>query len=96
MQEEISEDGDAARAIRIRRTAPEDGLPHFSLAKRFKQCRDVGSHGSLHTFSACEFFTFCSLSTSSSPSGVSEIPKCGSGRGAGPSIFIPSGLNLLP
>ena len=37
---------------------------------------------------------FCSLSTSNSPSAVREMPKCGSGRGAGPSILVPSDLEF--
>src|SRR5713226_7959854 len=96
VEEKIAENGQTAGAVGISWAAAKNGLPDFCLAEilqhRLKGCR----HLLPQTFRTCAGLMLCNLSTSSSPSAVSEIAKCGSGRGAGPSIFSPSALNLLP
>src|SRR6266699_1425004 len=44
VEEKIAEDGEAARAIRIRGAAAEDGLPDFGLAKILQSGMKSRSH----------------------------------------------------
>src|ERR1700687_112722 len=44
MEEKIAEDGEAARAIGVRRAAAKDGLPNFRFAKVLKRGMKSRSH----------------------------------------------------
>src|SRR5579859_1392151 len=96
MEEQVAKHRYAAGAVRICRPAPEDRLPNPGSPEIFNRCVEWGCHGPPHAFRTLSGLMISSLLTNNSPSAVKLIAKCGKGRGAGPSIFVPSRWNLLP
>src|SRR5271165_6399 len=80
--------------VAVAAPAPEDGAPNTVRAYLFDELVDRVGHG--YTLTSCLMAMALERSTSRLPSSLSHMRNQGSGLGAGPSIFTPSLLNLLP
>src|SRR5271157_3365861 len=80
--------------VALARAAADDGAPDTVCAYLFDELLDRVCHG--YTLTSCLMAMALERSTSRLPSSLSHMRSQGSGLGAGPSIFTPSLLNLLP
>src|SRR4029077_12657894 len=74
--------------------AAENRTPHPRAAQLVEIVGNCFRHA--HTLTNCMGRMVTERSTIRSPSSLIEVCSQGSGLGAGPSIFSPSRLNLLP
>src|SRR5271157_3174122 len=83
-----------AAQIAVATAAAEDGPPDSVLAHLVDNIVDAVCHA--YTLTSCLIAMALERSTMRLPSSLSHMRSQGSGLGAGPSIFTPSLLNLLP
>src|ERR1700674_61250 len=74
--------------------AAENRTPNPRAAQLLEVVRECFRHA--HTLTNCMERMLMERSTIRSPSSLTQVCSQGSGLGAGPSIFSPSRLNLLP
>src|ERR1035441_5525099 len=94
VQEHVLLHKQRATQIAVAAAAAEDGPPDAVLAHLVDKIVDIVCHG--YTLTSCLMAMALDLSTNRLPSSFSHMRNQGSGLGAGPSIFVPSLLNLLP
>src|ERR1019366_4852124 len=94
MEEDILLDGERAVQSAIARAAAKDGPPDAAGAQLVDHL--VGLNGHAHILKYCSGGMSVERSTIRSPSSLTQVLSQGSGLGAGPSIFSPVRLNLLP
>src|SRR5512146_1394633 len=94
VQEDIVLDRLGMMQIAVAGSGPENRTPHSRLLQFVYVLHHIFRHGYTRTTSFA--VNTAERSTMSSPSSLSHVRNSGRGRGAGPSIFVPSGRNLLP
>ena len=83
-----------ATQIAVAAAAAKNGPPDSVLTHLVNQIVDTVCHG--YTLTSCLIAMALERSTNRLPSSFNHMRSQGSGLGAGPSIFTPSLLNLLP
>src|ERR1700720_2969911 len=94
MKEYILLDCQCAVQRAITRAAAKDRSPHPARAHVFDDLVRLGRHA--HILRYCSGGMSVERSTVRSPSSLTQVLSHGSGLGAGPSIFSPVRVNLLP
>src|SRR6266542_3033287 len=94
MQEHVALHGQRAVQFADAFAAAKDRSPHSAAMQLINVAMNVFSHG--YTCTSCLEESGLERSTINSPSSLSHMRSHGSGLGAGPEIFTPTQLNLLP
>src|ERR1039458_723881 len=94
MQEHILLNGQCTVQGAGTRAAAEDRSPHPAPARFFNHLASLQRHA--HILRYCSGGMLMERSTMRSPSSLTEVLSHGRGLGAGPSIFSPVRVNLLP
>src|SRR6266567_746061 len=94
MEENILLDGQRAVKRTVAGAAAEHGSPHAAGADLVHHLGRFDRHAQILKY--CSGGMLVERSTIRSPSSLTHVLSHGSGLGAGPSIFSPVRLNLLP
>ena len=94
MQEDVLLHDQRAMQVAVAGAAAEDGTPDAVLAQLADEIVDNVCHA--YTLTNCLMAMASERSTMRLPSSLSHMRSQGNGLGAGPAIFTPSVVNLLP
>src|SRR5271165_3351747 len=94
MEEDVLLDGERAVQRAVSGAAAKHGLPHSASAHFGYDV--LGPRGHAQILKYCSGGMSVERSTIRSPSSLTQVLSHGKGLGAGPSIFSPVRVNLLP